>query len=105
MLSHSYAHLGAYAFALSLTRGVPVEGDLVLCSFLPVIYHVADQALPLPAFLAAGRPGLGRRPVPGGRAAGVRGEQVTALWGGSPQLVKALAGALDAGEGDLALKV
>ncbi|WP_448628285.1 AMP-binding protein [Geodermatophilus sp. URMC 64] len=105
MLSHSYAHLGAYAFALSLTRGVPVEADLVLCSFLPVIYHVADQALSLPAFLAGGRFVIGRRPVPGEMAAAVRREQVTALWGGSPQLVKAFAGALDSGEGELALKV
>ena len=36
MLSHSYAHLGAYSFALSLTRGLRIEADLVLCSFLPV---------------------------------------------------------------------
>jgi acyl-CoA synthetase (AMP-forming)/AMP-acid ligase II len=105
MLSHTYAHMGAYAFALSLTRGVPVEADLVLCSFLPVIYHVADQCLSLPAFLTAGRLVIGRRPVPAEMAAAVRREQVTALWGGSPQLVKAFAGALDAGEGDLALKV
>jgi acyl-CoA synthetase (AMP-forming)/AMP-acid ligase II len=105
MLSHTYAHMGAYAFALSLTRGVPVEADLVLCSFLPVIYHVADQALSLPAFLAGGRLVIGRKPVPGEMAAAVRREQVTALWGGSPQLVKAFAAALDAGEGAPTLKV
>jgi acyl-CoA synthetase (AMP-forming)/AMP-acid ligase II len=105
MLSHTYAHMGAYAFALSLTRGVPVESDLVLCSFLPVIYHVADQALSLPAFLAGGRLVIGRKPVPGEMAAAVRREQVTALWGGSPQLVKAFAAALDTGEPDCSLKV
>jgi acyl-CoA synthetase (AMP-forming)/AMP-acid ligase II len=105
MLSHTYAHMGAYAFALSLTRGVPVEADLVLCSFLPVIYHVADQCLSLPAFLTGGRLVIGRRPVPGEMAAAVRREQVTALWGGSPQLVKAFAAALDAGEPDCTLKV
>jgi acyl-CoA synthetase (AMP-forming)/AMP-acid ligase II len=97
--------MGAYAFALSLTRGVPVEADLVLCSFLPVIYHVADQCLSLPAFLTGGRLVIGRRPVPGEMAAAVRREQVTALWGGSPQLVKAFAAALDAGEPDCTLKV
>src|SRR3954453_3175023 len=96
MLSHSYAHLGGYSFALSLTRGVPIEADLVLCSFLPVIYHVADQVLSLPAFLAGGRFVIGRRPVPAEMAGAVAREQVTALWGGSPQLVKAFAGALDA---------
>src|SRR3954462_1713119 len=96
MLSHSYAHLGAYSFALSLTRGVPIEADLVLCSFLPVIYHVADQVLSLPASLAGGGFVIGRRPVPAEMAGAVAREQVTALWGGSPQLVKAFAAALDA---------
>src|SRR5947209_1034447 len=105
MLSHSYAHLGAYAFALSLTRGVPVEADLVLCSFLPVVYHVADQVLSLPAFLAGGRLVIGRRPVPADMAAAVEREGVTALWGGSPQLVKAFAAALGQGEPDCTLKV
>jgi acyl-CoA synthetase (AMP-forming)/AMP-acid ligase II len=104
MLSHTYAHMGAYAFALSLTRGVPVEADLVLCSFLPVVYHVADQALSLPAFLAGGRLVIGRRPVPAEMAAAVRRERVTALWGGSPQLVKGFTAALDDG-GDCSLRV
>lgn len=102
MLSHTYAHMGAYAFALSLTRGVPVEADLVLCSFLPVIYHVADQVLSLPAFLAGGRLVIGRRPVPAEMAAAVRRERVTALWGGSPQLVKAFAAALGDAEAEAA---
>lgn len=95
MLSHSYAHMGAYAFALSLTRGLRVEADLRLCSFLPVIYHVADQALSLPAFLAGGSLVIGRRPAPQAMAAAIAREKVTALWGGSPQLVKALAAVLD----------
>ncbi len=99
MLSHSYAHMGGYAFALSLTRGVRVEADLRLCSFLPVIYHVADQALSLPAFLAGGSLVIGRKPVPGEMAAAVAREKVTALWGGSPQLVKAFAAVLDADPG------
>ena len=95
MLSHSYAHMGAYAFALSLTRGLRIEADLRLCSFLPVIYHVADQALSLPAFLAGGSLVIGRKLVPAQMARAVAGERVTALWGGSPQLVKAFAAALD----------
>ncbi|MGH3408555.1 MAG: class I adenylate-forming enzyme family protein, partial [Streptosporangiaceae bacterium] len=98
MLSHSYAHLGAMSFALSLTRGLRVEADLKLCSFLPVIYHVADEALSLPAFLAGGSLVIGRRPVPAQMAEAIAREKVTALWGGSPQLVKALAAALDAGQ-------
>ena len=97
MLSHTYAHMGAMSFALSLTRGVRVEADLKLCSFLPIIYHVADQVLSLPAFLAGGSLVIGRKPVPAQMAQAVARERVTALWGGSPQLVKALAAELDAG--------
>jgi acyl-CoA synthetase (AMP-forming)/AMP-acid ligase II len=98
MLSHSYAYMGALSFALSLTRGLRIEADLKLCSFLPVIYHVADQVLSLPAFLAGGSLVIGRKPVPREMAAAVGSQRVTALWGGSPQLVKALAAELDGGQ-------
>jgi acyl-CoA synthetase (AMP-forming)/AMP-acid ligase II len=101
MLSHSYAYLGAMSFALSLTRGAAIEADLKLCSFLPVIYHVADEVLSLPAFLAGGSLVIGRKPVPAQMAAAIARERVTALWGGSPQLVKALAAELDAGQPEL----
>jgi len=90
--------MGAMSFALSLTRGVRVEADLKLCSFLPIIYHVADEVLSLPAFLAGGSLVIGRKPVPAQMAQAVARERVTALWGGSPQLVKALAAELDAGQ-------
>ena len=96
MLSHSYAHLGAYAFALSLSRGLRIESDLRLCAFLPVIYHVADQVLSLPAFLCGGSLVIGRHPVPQHMAQAITEERVTALWGGSPQLVKGLAAVLSA---------
>jgi acyl-CoA synthetase (AMP-forming)/AMP-acid ligase II len=101
MLSHSYAYMGAMSFALSLTRGVRIEADLTLCAFLPVIYHVADEVLSLPAFLAGGSLVIGRKPVPALMAAAIGRERVTALWGGSPQLVKALAAELDAGQPEL----
>jgi len=102
MLSHHYAHFGAYAFALSLTRGLHAEADLVQVAFLPVIYHVADQCLSLSAFLTGGRLVIGRRPVPAEMAAAVQREAGTSIWAGSPQLVKAfaaeLAGRLGPGE-------
>ncbi len=100
MLSHHYAHYGAYSFVVSLTRGLALEADLVQVAFLPVIYHVADQCLSLSAFLAGGRLVIGRRPVPAEMAAAVRREQATSIWGGSPQLVKALAAELAAQVGD-----
>ncbi len=100
MLSHHYAHFGAYSFALSMTRGLPLESDLVQVAFLPVIYHVADQCLSLSAFLAGGRLVIGRRPVPAEMAAAVQRESATSIWGGSPQLVKAFAGELAVAVGD-----
>ncbi|QNG37063.1 AMP-binding protein [Geodermatophilaceae bacterium NBWT11] len=96
MLSHHYAHQAALGHALSLTRGIPVEADVVQVAFLPVVYHVADQILSLSAFLAGGRLVIGRRPVPADMAAAVVREGGTAVWGGSPQLVKAFAAELAA---------
>ncbi|MQA13200.1 MAG: AMP-binding protein [Pseudonocardiaceae bacterium] len=88
MLSHTYAHMGAYSFALSLTRGLRIEADLRLCSFLPLIYHVADHPFGLPPMLCGGSLVIGRRPVAEEVAQAITRERVTALWGGSPQLVK-----------------
>jgi len=99
MLSHTYAYMSAYSFALSLTRGLQVEADLVHCSFLPIIYHVVDQPLSLSAFLSGGRLVIGRRPVASDMAAAIEHERVTSLWGGPPQLVKALAAAMESGSG------
>ena len=100
MLSHHYAHFGAYSFALSMTRGLSLESDLVQVAFLPIVYHVADQCLSLSAFLAGGRLVIGRRPVPAEMAAAVQRESGTCIWGGSPQLVKAFAAALATEVGD-----
>jgi acyl-coenzyme A synthetase/AMP-(fatty) acid ligase len=82
MLSHTYAYMGAYSFALSLTRGLRVEADLTMCAFLPVIYHVADHPFALPPMLCGGRLVIGRRPVAGEVAQAISREGVTALWGG-----------------------
>ena len=96
MLSHSDATSAALNFALSLTRGLRLESDLRVGTFLPMIYHVGDQIFTLSAFLAGGTLVIGRRPDPG-RGRGVRSsERVTALWAGSPQFVAALADELDA---------
>lgn len=90
------SYMAAYSFALTLTRGIRLESDIVLCSFLPIVYHVADQIFTLPAFLSGGRLVIGRRPVPAQIAEAVTGEAVTALWAGSPAMANAFAGVLDA---------
>ena len=82
MVSHHSSHLAAYSFALTLTRGIRLEGDLRLATFLPIIYHVADQVFTFPAFLSGGTLIIGRRPDPVQIADAISREAVTALWGG-----------------------
>jgi len=96
MVSHHASHFAAYSFALTLTRGIRLECDLRLATFLPVIYHVADQVFTFPAFLSGGTLIIGRRPDPAQMAAAISREAVTALWGGSPAMAAALAGVLQA---------
>ena len=96
MVSHHASHFAAYSFALTLTRGIRLECDLRLATFLPIIYHVADQVFTFPAFLSGGTLIIGRRPDPAQMAAAISREAVTALWGGSPAMAAALAGVLQA---------
>lgn len=95
MLSHQYAQTAGLNFALSLSRGLRHETDLVVGTFLPVIYHVGGVIFPNAALLAGGSVVLGRRPVPSDVAAAVARHRVTALWAGSPQFVGLLADELD----------
>jgi len=101
MLSHHASHYAGLGFALSLTRGVQLECDLVTATFLPIIYHVGDQCFTFSAFLAGGTLLIGRRPEPAQIAAAIETHRVTALWGGSPQLVTALTNHLDATKPDV----
>lgn len=91
MLSHSSAYLAAYGFALTLSRGLRFDNDVTLCSFLPLVYHSGDTIFGLATFAAGGTLVVGRRPEPRQTAAAVTAERATALWGGSPQLVRAFA--------------
>ncbi|MDN5857258.1 MAG: AMP-binding protein [Pseudonocardia sp.] len=95
MITHGSTYLAAMNFALSLSRGVRHECDLKVVTFLPMIYHIGDQLFTFSAFLAGGSIVLGRRPLPDAVAEAVARERATALWGGSPQFVTALADALD----------
>lgn len=102
MLSHHASHYAAMGFALSLTRGIRLECDLVVATFLPIIYHVGDQPFTFSAFLSGGTLVIGRGPDPVQIAAALETHRVTALWSGSPQLVTALANHLEATKPDVA---
>ncbi|MCL2583516.1 MAG: AMP-binding protein [Streptosporangiales bacterium] len=94
MISHHSSYYAAYSFALTLTRGLHIECDLKVAAFLPIIYHIADQVFTIPAFLSGGTLVIGRRPDPAAIAEAITREGVTALWGGSPIMVNALAALL-----------
>lgn len=96
MVSHTHSYMAAYSYALSLTRGLVRESDLRLCTFLPIVYHVAGSAFTFPAFLSGGRLVIGRRHDPELIARTVTREAVTALWGGAPIMLRGFADALAA---------
>jgi len=95
MLSHNATHYAAYNFALSLSRGVGLECDVCIGVFLPVIYHVGDQCFTFSAFLSGGSLVIGRKPVAADVADALQTEAITALWAGSPQLVRGIVDELD----------
>lgn len=101
MLSHHASHYGAMGFALSLTRGVRLECDVVVATFLPIIYHVGDTPFTYSAFLSGGTLVIGRGVDPVQISSCIETHRVTALWGGSPQLVTGLAGVFDATNPDV----
>ena len=91
MISHVSSHMAAYAFALSLTRGLRVENQLRLCCFIPLVYHVGDQCFLIATILSGGTLILGRRPMGDAVAQAISRERCSALWAGSPALVAQLA--------------
>ena len=95
MLSHVYAYLAAHSMALTLSRGLVMESQVCHVSFLPVIYHIADQFLSMPALVAGGRLVIGRRSNPQGVADAVVHHGATSVWGGSPQTIKQISLALE----------
>ncbi|QEC48118.1 AMP-binding protein [Baekduia soli] len=95
MVTHAYSYLGAYSLALTLTRGLKIECDLKLCSFLPLIFHIADQIFSFPAFLSGGTLVMGRGVDATKIAKAVTQEQATCLWGGSPAMLTDFVAALD----------
>ena len=96
MISHACSYAAGFGFALSLTRGLRLESDLKVGTYLPMIYHVGDQPFTYSVFLCGGTLVLGRRPSPEHIAQMIDAERVTALWAGSPAMVRALDAALTA---------
>ena len=90
MISHACSYAAGFGFALSLTRGLRLESDLRVGTYLPMIYHVGDQPFTYSVFLSGGTLVLGRRPTPENIAEMLSEDRVTALWAGSPAMVRAI---------------
>ncbi len=97
MISHSCTYMAALGFAQSLTRGLRIENELRLCTYLPMIYHVGDQCFVYSVFLSAGTLLLGRRPNPAAIAHSIAAERLTALWAGSPAMLRSIDAVLSEG--------
>lgn len=87
MISHTFTYMGAMAQAMSYTRGLKFEGDLRMCTFLPIVFHVADQGFVIAALMCGGSVVIGRKFDAAAIARAVTREKPTALWGGSPALL------------------
>jgi acyl-CoA synthetase (AMP-forming)/AMP-acid ligase II len=96
LISHACSYMAGFGFALSLTRGLRLESDLIVGTYLPMIYHVGDQPFSYSVFLSGGTLVLGRKPDPGHIAEMIAQDRVTALWAGSPAMVRAVDAALTA---------
>jgi acyl-CoA synthetase (AMP-forming)/AMP-acid ligase II len=96
MISHTCSYMAAMGFALSLTRGLRMEHELRLGTYLPMLYHVGDQPFLYSTFLSAGTLVIGRRPDAEKIARSIAAEKVTALWAGSPAMVRAVDAVLTA---------
>ncbi|QEC49530.1 AMP-binding protein [Baekduia soli] len=96
MITHTYSYFTAYSFALTQTRGVPLESDMRLCAFLPLIFHIADQSFTFPVWVSGGTLVMGRRFDAAAVAAAIDEERITTLYGGSPAMLADIADALEA---------
>jgi acyl-CoA synthetase (AMP-forming)/AMP-acid ligase II len=96
MISHACSYMAGFGFALSLTRGLRLESDLKVGTYLPMIYHVGDQPFTYSVFLSGGTLVLGRRPNPEHIAEMIAEDRVTAWWAGSPAMVRAVDAVLTA---------
>lgn len=90
MISHSHTYLAALNQALSYSRGVRLESDYRMCTFLPLIYHIGDQIFGFSPLLCGGSLVIGRGFDPLRAAQTIERERPTALFGGSPQFLSEL---------------
>jgi acyl-CoA synthetase (AMP-forming)/AMP-acid ligase II len=90
MITHISTCFAAYDYALSYTRGLAVEQQIRMCSFLPVVHHVTHNESMIPALIAGGTAIIGRKVDAEALAAAITRERATAVWVGSPRFLEGL---------------
>jgi acyl-CoA synthetase (AMP-forming)/AMP-acid ligase II len=89
MVSHTNTMFAALSFNGIGMIGIEYESDFVMCSFLPIIYHVGDCII-YNTIMSGGKAVIGRRMNPRLLAEAIDQEKVTSLWGGAPQAIEAI---------------
>lgn len=89
MVSHTNTMFAALSFNGIGMIGIEYESDFVMCSFLPIIYHVGDGII-YNTIMSGGKAVIGRRMNPRLIAEAIAKENVTSLWGGAPQAIEAI---------------
>ena len=96
MISHQYSYLAGYRYGMHFSRGVLQPHHYRMVSFLPVVYHCADQTLPMSCFLHGGALVIGRELDFEALLDAMTQEKVTSLWPGSPNAMRAIVETYDA---------
>ncbi|WP_084690522.1 class I adenylate-forming enzyme family protein [Comamonas granuli] len=99
MVSHTNTMFAALSFNGIGMIGIDYESDFVMCSFLPIIYHVGDGII-YNTIMSGGKAVIGRRMNPRLLAEAIDQEKVTSLWGGAPQAIDAVTAEFEK-DGDL----
>lgn len=89
MVSHANTMFSALSFNGIGMIGIDYESDFVMCSFLPIVYHVGDGII-YNTVMSGGKAVIGRRMNPRLIAQAIDQEKVTCLWGGAPQAIDAI---------------
>lgn len=87
MIPHAYAYFTALTWALSYSRGLRHESQLRMACFVPIIFHIGDEAYTMPSLMTGGAIILGRRFRPAPLAAAMAEERATAVIAGGMPLV------------------
>ena len=95
MVSHTYTYFAAYSHMLTMTRGLDHESEMRMGVFTPMVFHIGDHLCIFGPLICGGTAVVGRKPDGDLMARACTEEDVTCLFGGSPQFVEGLVRAVE----------